>query len=168
MRSKAMIASTLSPPFFYGKLPAHGDFISRGVSRDTLKLFDKWLAEILTAAKDAWQDSFKENYYDAQPWLFSGGDMIAVLIPSFDRVERLFPLFVVHNASIRIQDLYDASIMVITNDLSGDDLFESMSELCPASEQGDALGWFRPDENELALPHPFSTPSGKQIETLIQ
>ncbi len=83
--------------WFFGKLPAQGDFVWRGIDDYALRDgIDRWLADDVGAARAAFAD-FEERYDRAPAWNFvdcdpggrwSGGALCA----SVDRVGRRYPL----------------------------------------------------------------------------
>ena len=84
--------------WLFGKIPAHGDFISRGLTPKIQELLDLWLSAELARAKGRFAD-FDARYVQAAPWYFidcdpdgawSGG----ALCPSVDKVGRRFPILV--------------------------------------------------------------------------
>lgn len=154
--SKQVVSKTrLSGPALYGKIPAHGDFISRGLQREQISEIDNWLTAWFERAKTDWGQSFEDNYRASQPWIFSGEHIAAILMPSFDRVERLFPLFVCVGAGARAQRLYDAAFSAIAEPQTVELLFEDLKTIKCDAETTDAKGWFLPDAKEVAMPHPF-------------
>jgi type VI secretion system ImpM family protein len=81
----------------FGKLPAHGDFVSRGADRAFVDALDVWLAEEMRLAAGQFPEDFDERYRQAPAWAFvdldpdgawSGGALCA----SVDRAGRKFPL----------------------------------------------------------------------------
>lgn len=78
----------------FGKLPAHGDFIARGLSGAGRDAIDAWLAESLAAARAALGDDFESVYDRAPPWRCGAADMAGALAPSVDAVGRRYPIFV--------------------------------------------------------------------------
>jgi type VI secretion system ImpM family protein len=145
----------IDPPAFYGKLPGHGDFVSRGLAARQEKAIDRWLAGWLGAARAQWAGDFEANYRDAQPWLFSGDRLSAVAIPSADRVGRLFPLLAAAQARAPMQQLYDTVIAAMVECWDGDRLHRALGEIAggngSASEPDE---WSLPDAGETAMPHP--------------
>lgn len=85
----------------FGKLPAHGDFVRRGLPDGFCAAFDGWAAAGVVAAHDALGARF-EAVWDAAPaWRFAlpagacGPDAVAgVMLCSRDAVGRRFPLVV--------------------------------------------------------------------------
>ena len=99
------LATSLRPDgaWLFGKLPAHGDFIGRGLSPDLREQLDLWLSADLARARARFAD-FDERYRLAPPWAFvdrdpggawSGG----ALCLSVDAVGRRFPILVAIPAS---------------------------------------------------------------------
>ncbi len=88
-----------SARWLFGKLPSHGDFVSRGISASLRDGLDRWLTAEMEQARTVWGDSFDQRYEAAPVWHFvdaesdgswSGG----ILCASTDRVGRRFPLMI--------------------------------------------------------------------------
>ena len=83
--------------FLFGKLPALGDFVSRGMDMTMRDRLDAWLSSEMEAARARWGDDF-EVRYDASPaWTFVDRDDTGqwrggALCASMDRAGRRFPL----------------------------------------------------------------------------
>lgn len=84
----------------YGKLPAIGDFVSRGFQRDALDALDQWLAGGLISLQHGSVD-WLQSYLVAPIWQFvvptgrlCAPALAGALMPSCDRVGRYFPLLV--------------------------------------------------------------------------
>jgi type VI secretion system protein ImpM len=100
---------------FYGKLPARGDFVRRGLPRAFVDAWDAWLSEVIGATRasagGAWLPAFRE----APVWRFAlpaglcGADAAAgLMLPSVDRVGRYFPLtFAAVGACAPVDDWLD-------------------------------------------------------------
>lgn len=84
----------------FGKLPTHGDFVSRGWPDDTVDAIDGWLsAGIGTARATRDEDAFAAWMRSAPMWqgfvpggTFGAMALYVALAPSIDRAGRLFPL----------------------------------------------------------------------------
>ena len=83
----------------FGKMPAHGDFVSRGLQAAERDALDLWFSSELAAARDAMGDDFDAAYDVAPPWLYAGpADPKCVtwwalaMAPSIDAAGRRFPL----------------------------------------------------------------------------
>lgn len=85
----------------YGKLPAHGDFVRRGLPPSFCEPWDGWLQAGMTAARESLGDAWEAAWDAAPAWRFAlpagacGPDPVAgVLAPSADAVGRRFALTV--------------------------------------------------------------------------
>lgn len=83
----------------WGKLPAHGDFIARGLSAAARDALDDWLAASLAAAQAVLGAGFEHQYDAAQPWRFAEAEadgrwLVGALAPSVDAVGRRYPVLV--------------------------------------------------------------------------
>lgn len=83
--------------WLFGKLPAHGDFVARGLDVATRDRLDHWLSGEMARGRAAWGDAFDHRYESAPVWHFvdeSGvtGWTGGILCASTDRVGRQFPL----------------------------------------------------------------------------
>lgn len=83
-------------PLLFGKLPAHGDFVSRGFDPATRDALDAWLTASLAAARAAYGEAFEALYEEAPPWRFAwaSGDKwtAGAMALSVDGVGRRYPL----------------------------------------------------------------------------
>jgi type VI secretion system protein ImpM len=84
----------------YGKLPALGDFVGRGLAGADREAIDAWLAEGLMRLQQR-SERWLEAYLVSPVWQFviPAGRLCeqavgGALMPSVDRVGRYFPLFV--------------------------------------------------------------------------
>ena len=84
---------------FYGKLPSHGDFLSRRLPRQFIELWDQWLQGGLAASREQlgrdWLDTFLVSpiwQFALAPGLCGDHAWAGVMMPSVDRVGRYFPL----------------------------------------------------------------------------
>lgn len=83
----------------YGKVPAHGDFVRRGLPSSFVGPWDAWLQDGMAAARERLGDRWATLWDGAPPWRFAlpagacGPDAVAgVMLPSEDMVGRRFPL----------------------------------------------------------------------------
>ena len=90
---------------FFGKLPSHGDFVSRRLSRDFLGVWDDWLQRCIAESKATLGENWLNVYLTSPIWRFAMtpgacGDEahVGVLTPSVDKVGRYFPLSIVASA----------------------------------------------------------------------
>ena len=94
------LGDTLRPAgaWLFGKIPAHGDFISRGLDHATHTLLDDWLSVEVARARERFAD-FDARYVQAPPWYFvdqdgAGAWSGGALCLSVDKVGRRFPILV--------------------------------------------------------------------------
>ena len=99
------LRDTLRPAgaWLFGKIPAHGDFISRGIDHATHVVLDDWLSAEVARARGRFGD-FDERYIQAPPWHFvdqdgAGAWSGGALCLSVDKVGRRFPILVAAPAS---------------------------------------------------------------------
>ena len=82
--------------FLFGKLPAHGDFVCRGLAAEERDALDDWMAEELAIARAGLGDGFEAAFDAAPPWRFAWREAEAwsagALAASADAVGRRFPL----------------------------------------------------------------------------
>jgi type VI secretion system ImpM family protein len=84
-------------PVLFGKLPSHGDFISRGLDLTACDAWDRWASEGLQAAREALGERFDDAHDRAPPWRFIDGPgrfgvdwRAGALAPSIDAAGRRF------------------------------------------------------------------------------
>jgi len=89
-----MSAADLIVPGFYGKMPAAGDFVTRRLPGDFVRVWDRWLAQHIVPlfGVEAWPTSTALRFLSG-PGAFGGS--AGIVLQSADRVGRQFPLSVV-------------------------------------------------------------------------
>lgn len=99
MSGDFVIGALAVAPWLFGKMPAHGDFISRGLDDETVEAGDGAVAEAVALAMSHWDLAWDEVYVETPVWRFlaapgvMGRDWLAgVFLPSVDAVGRQFPL----------------------------------------------------------------------------
>lgn len=97
---------------FFGKLPSRGDFIRIGLSRLATTAWDRWLSSVLPDAPDAsrlppWRFAF-------WPGVCGPAALTGVLLPSHDRIGRLFPLLIAAEAAEPGEVFLDAAELIGT------------------------------------------------------
>lgn len=155
----------------YGKMPAHGDFVRRGLPSSFVTPWDTWLSAGVAAARDQLEEGFAAVWDEAPAWRFSlpagvcGPDAVAgVMLPSEDTVGRRFPLtaaallppgvipeeawFARLEAAVRAarQGTIDADGMIRA--------MQSTPEPEPEAAAGDVLGMLGGGMAGMALGHP--------------
>lgn len=93
-------------PGFFGKLPSHGDFLTRRLPPDVRLRFDDWLQGALVDSKAALGDAWLPTWLRSPLWRFAAGPGVAgeqgwtgLMMPSHDRVGRCFPLLLLAPAA---------------------------------------------------------------------
>ncbi|WP_431280618.1 type VI secretion system-associated protein TagF [Humitalea sp. 24SJ18S-53] len=83
----------------FGKLPAHGDFVRRGLPRGFVAAWDDWLSAGIAASRGALGQAWDDAWESAPAWRFRlapgacGPDAaVGVMVTSQDTVGRRFPL----------------------------------------------------------------------------
>jgi type VI secretion system protein ImpM len=85
----------------YGKLPGHGDFVTRNLPNNLVQHWDAWLQAFIGSSQERlgadwlnvyltspiWRFGFSAGVLDEQQWL-------GILMPSVDKVGRYFPFSV--------------------------------------------------------------------------
>lgn len=99
----------------FGKLPALGDFIARGLQPAFTEVWHGWLERGLAAARAELGESFPPAYMATPAWRFAlaGGlagelPMTGVMVPSVDAVGRWFPLTLAAAGARADEGWYDA------------------------------------------------------------
>lgn len=89
-----MSATDLNLPGFYGKMPAAGDFVTRRLPGDFMRVWDRWLAQHIVPlfGVETWPTGTALRFL-AGPASF--GASAGIVLQSADRVGRQFPLSVV-------------------------------------------------------------------------
>ncbi len=84
---------------FFGKLPARGDFVRTGLSRDFTDPWDAWLSAVMAATRTEAGDTWLPAFLEAPVWRFllpaglcGPRAAIGLMIPSVDRAGRYYPL----------------------------------------------------------------------------
>ncbi|WP_027168488.1 type VI secretion system-associated protein TagF [Mesorhizobium sp. WSM3224] len=130
-----MSAADLITPGFYGKMPATGDFVTRRLPADFVRVWDRWLAQNIVPlfGMETWPQSMALRFL-AGPAFF--GASMGVIVQSADRVGRLFPLSVVVLLPVAPLKLAYADVW-----------FEGIETAAFAAQRGELT----PDELEAAL-----------------
>jgi len=84
-------------PFLFGKLPAHGDFVARGLDGAVRDAWDERASNVLRTARERLGDDFEDVFDAAPPWRFVCGPSslgrswrAGALAPSVDGAGRRF------------------------------------------------------------------------------
>ncbi|MAD44712.1 MAG: type VI secretion system-associated protein TagF [Oceanospirillaceae bacterium] len=86
----------------FGKLPAHGDFISRRLPQGFISVWDGWLQCSVAGSQELLPDGWLDYFLTSPIWRFAiragaidDSAWAGVLLPSVDSVGRYFPLTLV-------------------------------------------------------------------------
>ena len=114
----------------FGKLPAHGDFVSRGFAPADRDRLDRWLSAEMAAARTALGELFEERFDKAPPWRFawSGEEWVGgALAASVDSAGRRFPLLVGRSVG-------RAGGAAPLAQACEDAIYQALAERCPVEE----------------------------------
>ncbi|RWQ01579.1 MAG: type VI secretion system-associated protein TagF [Mesorhizobium sp.] len=141
-------------PGFYGKMPATGDFVTRRLPGDFVRIWDRWLAQHIVPliGMETWPRTTALRFL-AGPASFGGS--AGIILQSADRVGRQFPLSVVAQLS-------EASIQLARAEA----WFAGIEEAAFAAQQGEMT----PDELDAALsvlPVPSVEPGEEVISDMV-
>jgi type VI secretion system protein ImpM len=88
-------------PGFFGKLPSHGDYVTRRLPSALRSGWEAWLDAGLERSREMLGDKWLELYLSSPIWCFAAAagccgekPFAGVLMPSVDRIGRYFPLSV--------------------------------------------------------------------------
>ena len=149
-----MSTSDLNLPGFYGKMPATGDFVTRRLPGDFVRVWDRWLAQHIVPlfGLEEWPNDMSLRLL-AGPSSF--GTSAGILLQSTDRIGRRFPLSVVARLS-------EAPLKLAYSD----DWFDGIESAAFAAQRGELT----PDEFDAALttlPVPQVERDGETIDDLV-
>jgi type VI secretion system ImpM family protein len=88
---------TRARAILFGKLPRHGDFVSRGLTAEPRAAWDDWASGGLLRARETLGERFEDQHDAAPPWRFIGGPGVfgpgwraGAIAPSIDSAGRRF------------------------------------------------------------------------------
>lgn len=143
---------------FFGKLPSHGDFVSRHLPRSFTDPWDSWLQSVIANSREQLTEGWLDIYLTSPIWRFALSNGLCgetpwtgVVMPSVDRVGRYFPL------TLAKQLARDANLMRLLTD--SDDWFAAAEVLALSSlEDNFNIDLFDRSIQELEPPHTSPTP----------
>jgi len=94
----------------FGKLPAHGDFVTRGCTAAEQAGLDAWLTSSLTEAQRRFSGEFADRFDAARPWKGRGAGAVGVIAASQDAAGRRYPLVLLCAEADDIEDLIYVAI----------------------------------------------------------
>lgn len=162
---------------YYGKIPAQGDFLRRGLSPGFVEPWDRWLQGVLIAGRESLGAGWQDAYFSAPIWRFAlpagvcgPAAMAGVVMPSVDRVGRQFPLTlaaeieaatvwaVYRAAEPAFAPLEDAALAMLEDDALREALDRRLDAIRPGSAPGP--GGARHVDGALCLTAPSGSPAG--------
>jgi type VI secretion system protein ImpM len=134
----------VSGVLLFGKLPAHGDFVSRGWAPEERDALDAWLSSSLAAAREEAGLAFDDLYNRAPPWRFVTPTMAGALAPSQDGAGRCFPLLLaVRGGGEATADVCEAMLYeAIGSGWTADTLVDHAGTFADASDGQGAPRWW--------------------------
>ncbi|RWC46578.1 MAG: type VI secretion system-associated protein TagF [Mesorhizobium sp.] len=137
-------------PGFYGKMPATGDFVTRRLPGDFVRIWDRWLAQHIVPliGLESWPRTTALRFL-AGPASFSAST--GIILQSADRVGRQFPLSIIAQLAEAPVELAYAEAW-----------FVGIEDVAFAAQHGELT----PDELEAALAG-LSVPPVERGEELI-
>jgi type VI secretion system protein ImpM len=146
-----MPGEAVSGAFAFGKLPAHGDFVARGLDEAARAAWDAWASAGLQGARDALGDGFEAAHDQAPPWRFrfgpgpfGAGWRTGAFAPSVDRAGRRFVIVLGVAASgdeALAQGLEDALHRAFAEGWTVDELVAFIEEPPDGDETFEARFW---------------------------
>ncbi len=132
----------------YGKLPAHGDFISRNLPSAFLNYWDEWLQGFIASSQEQLTEDWLNIYLTGPIWRFvfskgcvDGQAWIGLMMPSVDSVGRYFPFCVVNklpddcnlvdtlsSQANWFESMEEISLEALQNEIDADSLIEKLQE----------------------------------------
>lgn len=137
---------------FYGKIPALGDFVSRGLKTEIVNTLDSWLTDYMSALplvlpnyQTDWESLPIWRFITAQS-IFSEHICVGLLASSYDSVGRLFPVVILYEVlsehelqqmlcydeHMWLFDVEDIIYAARYQHLEADGLFKAINRLSPS------------------------------------
>jgi type VI secretion system protein ImpM len=137
--------------FLFGKLPAHGDFVARGLPDHARQAWDERTTSLIDTARSSLGEQFEDAYDASPPWRFVCGPSslgqdwrAGALAPSVDSAGRRFFLAVgvdglsaeaAGAAGERVAERSEAAIYeALANGAAADDVLKSAYPILAALE----------------------------------
>lgn len=140
--------------WLFGKMPTHGDFVSRGLSPARRVRLDMWLTDEMNQSRARYGEGFEAVFETAPPWRFANQESDAdweggALCASVDSAGRCFPLIVgrvaidAAQATIAANACETAIYRAFADRLSADELWEAAANEPPIANNHKATsGWW--------------------------
>jgi type VI secretion system protein ImpM len=106
------LVSTTKPAGFFGKLPAHGDFIYRDLPSSFISAWDSWLQGFVGSSREQIGEGWLDMYLTSPIWRFAFSEGVidqhawaGIVLPSVDRVGRYFPFSIAKPVAGKVSPL---------------------------------------------------------------
>lgn len=137
---------------FFGKLPSHGDFITRDLPSHFIDIWDNWLQLFVSSTQGQLGEDWLDIYLTSPIWRFVFSEGVidencwaGIMLPSVDRVGRYFPFSIVStlapeqnplallaSRSDWFEGLEDAALQALNGDVDLDELLQTVNQTPPA------------------------------------
>ena len=175
----------------HGKLPARGDFVTRGLDGAALERWDNWLQQVVSASRAGLGPDWQAAWLRMPAWHFALGCSVlddrpwaGVLIPSVDKVGRSYPFSVLSplRPGGASPAAWQAGAEALALEALADDLDAALLQQrldrigCPGCDRGpsgqvpasDTAFWWHPDEAEAPWTLRMTgLPGPEQARTLV-
>lgn len=168
---------------FFGKLPAHGDFIHRGLSTQCINLWDDWLQGVVGASQEQLGDQWLDIYLTSPIWRFAFSPGVidehlwaGITLPSVDRVGRYFPFSILSWAPARVpataalteneqwyETMEDIALQALDGQLLIDDMAEQIQAVPLATSSAYAKGRNEAGIGQKVIPLDDDTASASTV-----
>ena len=167
----------------YGKMPGLGDFFRLDTPPGFVSVWDDWLQNGLKAARLSLGADWQESYMSAPIWRFWLGaglagraSVVGVMMPSVDRVGRMFPLTLMAQTDPEgasdeglFESLEEVALAALDDNMTRDALADRLSQLfLPRSPSLTGSLWrTAPENGDIALSFP-ALPYPKDMHLLFK
>lgn len=146
----------------HGKLPAHGDFVSRHLSPSFVAGWDSWLQRALPCSQELLGAHWLDIYLTSPVWRFvlTSGVVdhqvwAGVLIPSVDRVGRYYPL--------TLAQAFAPTVLPTQLQVTQEDWFTDLEQAALAGlRDGVTIDHLEHWLNDIRMPHRQALEAGTQ------
>jgi type VI secretion system protein ImpM len=123
---------------FFGKLPAHGDFVHRNLPANFVNIWDEWLQGFVGGTQEQLGEDWLDIYLTSPVWrfFFSAGvvdeyQWAGIVLPSVDRVGRYFPFSFVTKIQMKANPIDFVSLQK--------NWYDSVEDICLAALDGQII-----------------------------
>lgn len=132
---------------FCGKIPGHGDFVSRNIPDEFMFPWNQWVQTVVGVSQEQQENLWLQTFLTSPVWRFAMSPgvcgaygMIGIMIPSVDRVGRYYPFTLASQSYgdplhhlINDEEWYNNSedliISALEDDIKIDSLVESSTNI---------------------------------------